>query len=89
MGAENEESGSVVVKIIVRKQMKTENREKEEMRRFNGSLESRTVRGRERESERVRTQETQFKNSNSIHFLIYMCVFIHANLYVYTPLFIG
>ena len=29
--------------------MKTENREKEEMRRFNGSLESRTVRRRERE----------------------------------------
>ena len=36
------------VKSVVRKQMKTENRE-QRIRRFNGSLESRTVRGRERE----------------------------------------
>ena len=50
-------SSSTSVKNVVRKQMKTENREKEEMRRFDGSLESRTVRGRERESEREKTQK--------------------------------
>ena len=39
------------VKVVVRKQkMKTENRTKR-IRRFNGSLETRTVRGRERERE--------------------------------------
>ena len=47
-----------IVKVVVRKQkMKTENRTKR-IRRFNGSLETRTVRGRERERENT---ETLFK----------------------------
>ena len=56
--------------------------QKERKRGFNGSLELRTVRGRDTERERERTQETKklySKNSNSIS--IHVCVF---NAHFYT-----
>ena len=53
IGEQCEGDATVNVKVVVRKQkMKTENRTKR-IRRFNGSLETRTVRGREREREKT------------------------------------
>ena len=64
---------NIIVKSVVRKQkMKTENR-KQRIRRFNGSLETRTVRGRERESVREKNRKFYSKNSNN-KLSIYMCV---------------
>ena len=52
------------MKVVVRKQkMKTENR-KQRIRRFNGSLETRTVRGRERESVREKNRKFYSKLFN-------------------------
>ena len=62
------------VKVVVRKQkMKTENR-KQRIRRFNGSLETRTVRGRERECVREKNRKFYSKNSSIYNNLLYMCV---------------
>ena len=64
------------VKVVVRKQkMKTENR-KQRIRRFNGSLESRTVRGRERECVREKNRKFYSKTLQStiIFSTIYVCV---------------
>ena len=70
--------------------MKTENRKQRERRkrRFNGSLESRTVRGRERERVREKTnRKPSIQNSNTIQSisLIYMCVcLMHTFIQVLT-----
>ena len=61
--------------------MKTENREERE-RRFNGSLELRTVRGREREREREKKkQNTLFQKLLLKIYTIHVCVF---NAHFYT-----
>ena len=60
--------------------MKTENREKEDAGLME-SLESRTVRGRERESEREKTQKLYSKNSSNLHYNLHVCVF---NAHFYT-----
>ena len=74
------------VKSIVRKQMKTENR-KQRMRRFNGSLETRTVRGRERESERENTESSVQKKTLTQYNALYMCVCsMHTYIQVLTGL---
>ena len=52
--------------------MKTENREKEEMCRFNGSLESRTVRRRERERE-SKHRKTLFKKTLQSTYVCVQC----------------
>ena len=70
------------VKNVVRKQVEDRNQRERKKRRFNGSLESRTVRGRERESEREKKHRNLYsKNSNSIHFNLHVCVF---NAHFYT-----
>ena len=60
--------------------MKTVNRE-ERKRRFNGSLELRTVRGRDREREREREKNTENSIPKSLTQNLYMCVF---NAHFYT-----
>ena len=53
--------------------MKTENRKKERKKcRFNGSLESRTVRGRDREREREKSKNLYYKKALTQS--MYMCV---------------
>ena len=60
------------VKDVVRKQVEDRN-QKEGTRRFNGSLELRTVRGRDRERERAKTETLLQKGSNSM-FCTSVCV---------------
>ena len=72
---------NIIVKSVVRKQkMKTENR-KQRIRRFNGSLETRTVRGREREYEREKNRKNSItKNSSIYNNLLALCVCVQCTL---------
>ena len=60
--------------------MKTEIRKKEKCR-FNGSLELRTVRGRDREREREKKQENSIPKTLTQNLFIHVCVF---NAHFYT-----
>ena len=69
------------VEDVVRKQVEDRNQKERRKQRFNGSLELRTVRGRERESEREKHRNYIPKNSNSKYSVLQVCVFNAHVLY--------